>query len=284
MGHMDTLAIVDGAQQILKAGAAVGAAVPFTALVKRILGPAADEIAERVRDEVRLYRYGRQLSLLEKAERMATDAGFTPKAVPVKSLFALLEGASLEENEDLHTKWAALLAHASHSEGETQVRPSFMETLKLMMPESARFLDAVYEKALAGAEGATADTLSRKIALVNVGTEQRMFALYGELGFTASLPGAIITSGSSDSESRADEADRVRFSVLMEELTRFQMWSIVPSPTSGRRYYLSAYAVEFLMATHPPVERQDMASSGQSAVAGDQVQSLLERLTAPRRT
>src|SRR5579875_1328344 len=105
MRRMDPQEILNGAQQIVKAGAAVGAVVPFTAMVKRILGPAADEIAERVRDEIRLYRYGRQLSLLHKAEQMAEEAGFTPKAVPVKALFSLLEGASLEENEDLHTKW-----------------------------------------------------------------------------------------------------------------------------------------------------------------------------------
>jgi hypothetical protein len=278
---MDAQEILNGAQQMMKVGATIGAVVPFTAIVKRILGPAADEIAERVRDEIRLYRYGRQLSLLHKAEAMAKEAGFTPRAVPVKSLFALLEGASLEENEDLHDKWAALLAHASHTEGETKVRPSFMDTLKLMTPESAKFLDAVYSKALAGTVEVSADTLSRKLALVNVGTEHAMFALYGELGLTLSPPDAIITSSSTDAESRQDEADRVQFSVLMEELTRFQMWSVIPHPTYGRRYYLSAYAVEFLAATHPPVERKEMASVD-AARSAKEVEGLLERLTAPR--
>lgn len=31
---------------------------------------------------------------------------FTPQAVPPKIPFSLLEGASFEEDEDLHTMWA----------------------------------------------------------------------------------------------------------------------------------------------------------------------------------
>jgi len=44
---------------------------------------------------------------------MARDAGFQPQVVPPKVLFPLLEGASFEDNEDLHTMWAALLANAA---------------------------------------------------------------------------------------------------------------------------------------------------------------------------
>lgn len=42
------------APEIAKGAAAIGAAVPFTAIVKRMLGPAADELAEMWRDQVRL--------------------------------------------------------------------------------------------------------------------------------------------------------------------------------------------------------------------------------------
>jgi hypothetical protein len=283
IGHMDAQEILNGAQQIMKVGAAVGAVVPFTAIVKRMLGPAADEIAERVRDEIRLYRYGRQLSLLHKAEQMAAEAGFTPKAVPVKSLFALLEGASLEENEDLHSKWAALLAHASYPEGQTLVRPSFMDTLKLMTPETAKFLDAVYEKAMEGAPAASADTVSRRLALVSVGTDYTLFALYERLGFTGSPIGAAVTSESSEAELQQAETDQVHFSVLMEELTRFQMWSVFSSSTSGRRYYLSAYAVEFLLATHPPQAKAQRTMESTSAGTTEKVQDLFEHLAATHR-
>src|SRR5579863_756587 len=97
---------VKAAPEIAKGVAALGAAIPFTAIVKRMLGPAADELAEMWRDQVRLYRYERQLKCVQKAEKMAEEAGFTPQAVPPKILFPLLEGASFEEDEHSHTMWA----------------------------------------------------------------------------------------------------------------------------------------------------------------------------------
>lgn len=132
---MDPNELIKAAPQLAKAGAAITAAVPFTAIVKRMLGPAADELAEMLRDQVRLYRYERQLKCLEKAERMAKDAGYTPQAVPPKILFPLLEGASFEENEHLCTMWAALLANAASPKNAEKVRPGFIATLQSLSPD-----------------------------------------------------------------------------------------------------------------------------------------------------
>src|ERR1051326_7098236 len=74
----------------------------FTAALKRMLGPAADELGEMSLDQARAYRYGRQMRLLQKVERLANEAGFAPQPVPLKILFPLLEGASLEDDEKLH--------------------------------------------------------------------------------------------------------------------------------------------------------------------------------------
>ena len=71
---------------VAKPVGAIGGSVKFTEFTKAMLGPAANEVAERIHDEVRLYRFGRQLEMLKKAEKMAKDAGFTPKAVPIKLL------------------------------------------------------------------------------------------------------------------------------------------------------------------------------------------------------
>ncbi|MEO5926269.1 MAG: Abi-alpha family protein [Bryobacteraceae bacterium] len=71
---------------------------------------------------------------------MAQAAGFTPKAVPPKILFPLLEGASLEEDEGLHDMWAALLTNAASPDGAEKVRPSFTEVLRQMAPDEAVLL------------------------------------------------------------------------------------------------------------------------------------------------
>jgi hypothetical protein len=84
-----------------------------------------------------MYRYERQLKCVEKAEKMAQDAGFAPQAVPPKILFPLLEGASFEENEELHTMWAALLANAASPANCEKVRPGYIALLKQMSPDEA---------------------------------------------------------------------------------------------------------------------------------------------------
>jgi Abortive infection alpha len=268
---MDPSEILLHGAELAKAGSAIGIAIPFTAVVKKILGPAADEIAERVRDEIRLYRYGRQLSLLKKAEQMAVQAGYTPKAVPTKLLFSLLEGASLEENEDLHDKWAALLANAANPDTEGSVRPSFADTLKLMTPEVARFLDAAFSKATdQPSTAAPASDLGieysnkeiypvpprslriRTVTLSDLGNYDNLFNLFGETGGTALPPDTLITSNSPLTQIAEDELDRQNFALIMDELTRFQMWSIERGRTSGEHFYLSSYAVQFLIACHPP--------------------------------
>lgn len=137
---MDPTELLKHAPELVKGGAAVAGALKITEVMKAILGPAASEIAERFRDEIRRYRYGRQLECLKKAERMAQDAGFTPKAVPIKLLFPLLENASFEENEDLHNMWAALLANAASPDKNDAVRPGFLPILKHLSHDEAVML------------------------------------------------------------------------------------------------------------------------------------------------
>jgi hypothetical protein len=136
--------LVKAVPEVAKGLAAVGASIPTTAMVKRMLGPAMDEVAEMLRDRVRLYRYGRQLTCVEKAAKMAEEAGFQPCAVPPKILFPLLEGVSWEEDEEMHTMWASLLANATNSASTNNVRPSFIAILKQLAPDEARLLNWFY--------------------------------------------------------------------------------------------------------------------------------------------
>jgi hypothetical protein len=167
---MDPTDLIKHAPDILKGGAALAGALKLTDVIKAFLGPATAEIAERFRDDVRLYRYGRQLECLKKAEKMAKAAGFTPKAVPIKLLFPLLDGASLEENEDLHTMWAALLANAASPETAGIVRPGFIAILKQMAPDEAALLKGIadstegYESFLRGFRAPSKQLLDRAIS------------------------------------------------------------------------------------------------------------------------
>jgi hypothetical protein len=142
---MDPSEIIKVAPEIAKVVVPAAASIPFTGIVKRMLGPAADELAEMWKDQIRLYRWRRQLECIEKAEKMAHDAGFTPKAIPPKILFPLLEGASMEDDDELHTMWAALLTNASLETGR-MVRPSFISLLREMAPDEAQLLRLLSER------------------------------------------------------------------------------------------------------------------------------------------
>jgi Abortive infection alpha len=132
------------APEIIKTGGSVIAALKLTDIGRAILGPATAEFADRLRDQVRMYRFSRQLEAMQKAEKMVADAGLTPNAVPLKLLFPLLEGASLEEDEDLHSMWAALLANASTSKfGEYF---GFVGVLQQLTKDDAQLLQHIYRK------------------------------------------------------------------------------------------------------------------------------------------
>ena len=136
--------ITEVAPAFAKGGVALVAVAALTTVGKRILGPAVDEIAEMWRDQVRLYRYKRELECVQKAEKMAQESGFTPEAVPIKLLFPLLEGASLEEDEDLHTMWSALLANASSPRYASHVRPGYIAVLRQLAPDEAAILNWIW--------------------------------------------------------------------------------------------------------------------------------------------
>jgi Abortive infection alpha len=179
-------ALVKAAPAIAKGVTAVGAAIPFTGIVKRMLGPAADELAEMWRDQVRMYRYQRQVKLLDKFNRIVDEAGFTPQPVPPKILFPLLEGASFEDDENLHDMWSSLLANAASPENAGKVRPGFIATLKQMAPDEAVTLNWIFDQRTGpGYLGPFNDSF----------TYPELMQAYVDLGFSTEKEGHIGVDG-----------------------------------------------------------------------------------------
>ena len=114
---------------------------------EQVTGAGRRELGEWIADHVRLRRWRSQLKILQKAKRYADEAGFDPEPVALKTLAPLLEGASLEEedDDDMSSRWAALLANAARPGGD--VPPAFPDILSHLTPYEARLLDAVYENA-----------------------------------------------------------------------------------------------------------------------------------------
>src|SRR5260370_5123853 len=97
-------------KELLKMG--VDAAVaPVKDVINRLFGPFADQLGGLIADPIRVLRYQRSLKLLKKVERLSAAMRIELKAVPLKTILPVLEYASVEEDENLHNRWANLLAN-----------------------------------------------------------------------------------------------------------------------------------------------------------------------------
>lgn len=116
---------------------------PVQNLMQRLLGPAATEVGLSLADSARVWRMRRFLRLFEKVKAMAEIAGIEVKPVAPRLLFPILDAASLEDDEDLQRRWAALLTNAATTDFTTDVLPSFPDILRQLTPAEAQFLDRV---------------------------------------------------------------------------------------------------------------------------------------------
>lgn len=109
---------------------------------RKVGGQAADELGVDFGNRVRAWRIANAVNLYTRTRRILEEAGLPANAVPPRLFLPLVEAASVEDNESLQEMWAGLLATATQAPDE--VPPSFVETLKQMTPNEARFIDKVY--------------------------------------------------------------------------------------------------------------------------------------------
>jgi hypothetical protein len=114
----------------------------------RIVGAPAAEAGAWLGDEIRYRRFRRQIKLLTRMTEMLDEAGIPYEAiqpVDLTVLVPLLESGSLQEDDSMTDRWAALLAAAATN--PDGVPPSYPEVLRQLTPREAAFLDRMYEEA-----------------------------------------------------------------------------------------------------------------------------------------
>lgn len=114
-------------------------------LLEKLCGPAFEEIGSLLQDRARVYRLKNQLRMLSKVQVMLQEAGTEVHAVPLRALLPLLEGAALEDNEDLSDKWAGLLASVASLGENESTHPGFAQILSQITPQEAIILDRLYQ-------------------------------------------------------------------------------------------------------------------------------------------
>ena len=117
---------------------------PVQEIVRRIAGPAATEVGLMWGDALRAWRAKRAVRLFDDVMKAMSARHVKPNAVAPRLLFPILDAATLNEDEDLHARWVALLTNAAIT--DKQVLPSFSEILRQLTPEEVRFLDRAYNE------------------------------------------------------------------------------------------------------------------------------------------
>jgi hypothetical protein len=117
---------------------------PVQEIVRQVAGPAATEVGLMWGDALRAWRAKRAVCLFDDVMKVMSAAHLKPKPVAPRLLFPILDAATLNEDDGLHTRWVALLTNAATT--DKQVLPSFSEILKQLTPEEAQFLDRAYDE------------------------------------------------------------------------------------------------------------------------------------------
>jgi hypothetical protein len=132
----------DNLEAIAK-GTAEGLLKPFGGLITALFGPAAQEAGLILRDRMRMFRASRTQRFFETTQEMFEKQQVEPQPIPPKLLFAILENATLEDNDDLQDRWAMLLVNSCSPRGK-DLLPSAPEILKQLNPWEVMLLQRCY--------------------------------------------------------------------------------------------------------------------------------------------
>jgi hypothetical protein len=125
---------------------------PVQEIVREVSGPAATEVGLMLGDSLRAWRLKRAVKYLEDVKQVASKAGLRLKPVAPRLLFPILDSASLEDDNDLHQRWVALLTNAARTDFDGKVLPSFPDILKQLTAQEVQFLDRAYDETTIYAE------------------------------------------------------------------------------------------------------------------------------------
>ena len=127
-------------------GKAIDATREAGGFIARYIGGPLDEAVGIVEDKLRYVRWERQIRLFQRAEEFLRLSGLQAptRAVPMQLAIPIVLGASLEEDDSLQDRWAALLVNAANARFPGEVRRAYASILEQLTPLDAKILDALY--------------------------------------------------------------------------------------------------------------------------------------------
>lgn len=114
-------------------------------IAKFIAGPIEQGVGI-FEDRLRYTRWERQHRLMQRAEEFLRLSGLSgpTRAVPLKLALPLMQGASLEDDDMLQDRWAALLVNAGNASFPFEIRRAYASILEQLTLLDVAVLDAIY--------------------------------------------------------------------------------------------------------------------------------------------
>lgn len=99
----------------------------------KLIFPTVEQVGLLMADPIKTFRIRNQIKMLNKTQAICERNGIDPKKISLKVLVPLLEGASLEEEDEMQDKWATLLSNLVDSEQniENHVFPYILGQISL---------------------------------------------------------------------------------------------------------------------------------------------------------
>lgn len=134
-------------QEIAKTtGKAIDAAREAGGFIAKFISGPLEQGVGIFEDKLKYLRWERQMRYMQRAQEFLKLAGLNSptRAVPLKLAIPLMQGASLEEDNELQDRWAALLVNAANASFPVEIRRSYAAILEQLTPLDAQVLDAIY--------------------------------------------------------------------------------------------------------------------------------------------
>lgn len=135
------------AQELSKAtGKAIDAGVKFGQFISRFTFGPLEQASGIFEDKLKYLRWERQVRLMRRAEELMREFGLEAptRAVPLKFAIPLLQGASLEDDDEIQDMWARLLINAANATSAVSTKRVFIEILENIGPLEAKILQTLY--------------------------------------------------------------------------------------------------------------------------------------------
>lgn len=127
-------------------GKAIDGAREFGKFIARYIEGSLDQGLGIFEDKLKYMRWERQVRLMQRAQQFLEERGLEgpTRAIPLSFAIPLFQAASIEEDDFLQDRWAALLVNAADASCDVHIRRSYISILNDLTPLDALILDKIY--------------------------------------------------------------------------------------------------------------------------------------------